>query len=57
MSVQYKFSQVLFVLCHTWYEWVSDCCLTPIQQEQVNFQWNDDGVRFVLDQHAELDFS
>ena len=23
--------------------------------EQVNFQWNDDEVRFVLDQHAELD--
>ena len=35
----------------------------PIQQffivyhgEQVNFQWDDDEVRFVLDQHAELDF-
>ena len=25
-------------------------------REQVNFQWDDDGVRFVLDQHAELDF-
>jgi hypothetical protein len=25
-------------------------------QEQVNFQWDDDEVRFVLDQHAELDF-
>ena len=44
-------------------EWVSDCCLTPIQnfsaiswQEQVNFQWDDDEVHFVLDQHAELDF-
>jgi hypothetical protein len=24
--------------------------------EQVNFQWDDDEVRFVLDQHAELDF-
>jgi hypothetical protein len=24
--------------------------------EQVNFQWNDDEVRFVLDQHAWLDF-
>ena len=23
--------------------------------EQVNFQWDDDEVRFVLDQHAELD--
>jgi hypothetical protein len=41
-------------------EWVSDCCLTPIQQffqwqEQVNFQWDEDEVRFLLDQHAELD--
>ena len=25
-------------------------------QEQVNFQWDDDEVRFVLDQHVELDF-
>ena len=49
-------------------EWVCDCCLTPIQQffsymlcyiswrEEVNFQWDDDEVHFVLDQHAELDF-
>ena len=44
-------------------EWASDCCLAPIQQfssiswrEQVNFQWDDHEVRFVLDQHAELDF-
>ena len=45
-------------------EWVSDCCLTPIQQflsyimarTQVNFQWDDYEVHFVLDQHAELDF-
>ena len=43
-------------------EWMTDCCLTPTQQfsdiswrEQVNFQWDDDEVRFVLDQHA-LDF-
>jgi len=40
-------------------EWVIDCCLTPTQPffsyiiwEQVNFQWNDDEVRFVLNQHA-----
>jgi hypothetical protein len=40
-------------------EWVSDYCLTPIQQfsakswpEKVNFQWYDDEVRFVLDRHA-----
>ena len=26
------------------------------QREQVNYQWDDDEVRFVLDQHAELDF-
>jgi hypothetical protein len=39
-------------------DWVSDSCLMPIQQfvsyiipEQVNFQWNDDEVRFVLYQH------
>jgi hypothetical protein len=25
-------------------------------REQVNFQWNDDEARFVLDQRAELDF-
>ena len=25
-------------------------------QEQINFQWNDDKVPFVLDQHTELDF-
>jgi hypothetical protein len=41
-------------------EWVSDCRLMPPQQfclaiswrEQVNFQWDDDDVRFVPDQHA-----
>ena len=26
-------------------------------REQVNFQWDDDEVRFVLDQHVELDFN
>jgi hypothetical protein len=25
-------------------------------REQVSFQWDDDEVLFVLDQHAELDF-
>ena len=42
---------------------MSDCSLTQIQQflailwrEKVNFQWDDDEVRFVLDQRAELDF-
>jgi len=40
---------------------VSDCCLTPTQQfsaiswqEQANFQWDDDDVCLVLDQHAFL---
>ena len=45
-------------------QWVSDCCLTPIQQffsnswqEQVNIHWDDiDDVPFVLDQHANLHF-
>jgi hypothetical protein len=43
------------------YEWVSDCCLMPSQQfsaiswrEQVNYQWDDDEVRFVLNQHADM---
>jgi len=42
---------------------VSDCCLTPTQhfsaiswREQVNVQWDDDEIGFVLGQHAELDF-
>jgi hypothetical protein len=26
-----------------------------LRREQVNYQWDDDDVRFVLDQHAELD--
>jgi hypothetical protein len=44
-------------------EWVSDCCLMPTKQffsyimaRTVNFQWDDDEVRFVLDQNAKLDF-
>jgi hypothetical protein len=43
-------------------QWVRDFCLrqfsnfSPISwREQVNVQWDDDEVRFVLDQHAELD--
>ena len=43
-------------------EWLSDCCLMPdfinfsaiSWREQVNFQWVDDEVVFVLDQHTEL---
>ena len=26
-------------------------------REQVNFQWDNDEINFVLDQHAELDFT
>ena len=44
-------------------KWVSDCCLTnansaifQLWREQVHFQWDDDDVHFVLDQHAKLDF-
>ena len=40
-------------------DWVIDCYLTPLRSfpaiswsEQVNFQWDDDEVRCVLDQHA-----
>jgi len=44
---------------------VSDCCRMPNQQflqlyhgkNKLHFWWNgDDDVRFVLDQHPELDF-
>jgi hypothetical protein len=42
---------------------MSDCCLTPIQKffgyimaKQVHIQWDDDDVRFVLDQHTWFDF-
>jgi hypothetical protein len=38
-------------------QWESDGCLMPISWwVHVNFQWDDDEVHFVLDQHAELDF-
>ena len=44
-------------------EWASEWVLFNVNssisvvssREQVNFQWDGDGVRFVLDQHAELD--
>ena len=36
-------------------EWVLFNANSAISwREQVNYQWNDDEVRFVLDQHAEL---
>ena len=47
-------------------EWLSECLFFNVnsaffpaisERELVNFQWDDDDeVRFVLDQHAELDF-
>ena len=40
-------------------ERVGGCCLTPFQQffsyVTINFQWDDDEVRFVLDQETEFD--
>jgi len=43
------------------FEWVSEWMLFNANsaiswREQVNFQWDNDEVRFVLDQHTELDF-
>ena len=59
--VQRPYAYVLGLSCVS--EWVSDYCLTPTQQfvsyimvRTSYFQWNDDDIRFVLDQHAELDF-
>jgi hypothetical protein len=41
-------------------EWLLLCQLSNFAViscwEQVNIKWDDDKVRFVLDQHAELDF-
>jgi hypothetical protein len=38
-------------------EWLLFNAISAILwREQVHFQWDDDEVRFVLDQHAELDF-
>jgi hypothetical protein len=57
-----KINLYLYIVLHWGSELVSGCCLKPTQhfsaiswREQVNFQWNDDEFRFVLDQHAELD--
>ena len=35
---------------------MSDVFFIANSKEQVHFQWDDDEVRFVPDQHAELDF-
>ena len=40
-------------------EWLlfnTNSSIFHLYHEQVNFQWNDCAVHFVLDQHAELDF-
>ena len=44
---------------HLHLTWVSDCCLAPTQQFFIYmkyFQWDDDEVRILLDQHSYLDF-
>ena len=47
------------------FDWLSEWVIVPyckfsnfsaiLWREQVNYQWDDDEVRFVLDEHAELD--
>jgi hypothetical protein len=53
------------IRAHTWSNWTilfwqSFVLYFPVNMKpsnrQVNFKWDDDEVRFVLDQHAELDF-
>jgi len=50
---------ISFIICSISLLEVSDCCLTPTQQScsyimarTVNFQWDDDDVRFLLDQNT-----
>ena len=54
------YNNIVFGVSEWVSEWVSDYCLNTksaiVQQEQVNLQWDDDEVGFVLEQHAELDF-
>ena len=45
---------------HKWSWWVSEWLWFNVNsaiswQKQVNFQWDNDEIRFALDQHAELD--
>jgi hypothetical protein len=51
------------IVKYEWWMWVSEWLLFNanssifhLYHEQVNFQWNDYAVHFVLDQHAESDF-
>jgi len=65
MITQHKQSVIIW-LHNTNNQWVNEWEIVVLHQfsnfsaisrrEQVNFQWNDDEVRFVLVQHAELDF-
>jgi hypothetical protein len=62
-----KFSRIKIILFFQYpllIDWVSGWLLfnansaifsAMLWREQVNYQWDDDGVRFVLDQHAELE--
>ena len=54
---------MLYILYCSMSDWVMNSrCLTPIpelsalwRREQANFQWDDDEVRFVHEQHTEID--
>ena len=45
-----------FMVFNATFNNISAICTSISWREQVNFQLDDDEVRFVLDQHAELDF-
>ena len=47
-------SAVLMMIVSEWLLFNANSAIS--WREQVNFQWDDDEVRIVLDQHAELDF-
>jgi hypothetical protein len=51
-----QFSSYLVVALTHWYVCTNLDIYVLSWREQVNFQWGDDEVRFVLDQHTELDF-
>ena len=54
--LSYQFSQTCWV--SKWLLFNANSAIVSVisWREQVNVQWDDNGVRFVLDQHAELDF-
>jgi hypothetical protein len=56
-SVAYVHILPVFYVLHS--DWVSDCCFNAnsaifqlYHGEKVNFQWDDDEVWFILDQHT-----